>query len=523
MMTNDPFEARSGGGASWLWITKRAPTLVAMGFVTLAIVFAGPSVCDYVAVAGARLLETDPIQWLEPLFYKSALRSYEGGTLFAPPDVAYIAPISGPGIGWGGGWMFHLFGPGFPALRVLVYFTIILLCGVGAVWTSRVARSLYLLPVFPVMLLTLDSPLNLWFTQVNTDIPFLTFVVLGLALLHDDRGTWWLRPVLAGTAMAIATLFKQHAIVFVAVATLTEGFFRPRRGLAFLGGALAILLPTLLFLQWHSEGWFWTIAVGVPLESLSKPDPRTLFHLWRVAPHAVIAFVVALPLLLILEKTWSRRGYWVGVAIAAVVVAVKSFAKDGAAANNLLSFWVVGLLMASIAAARLYRRLQGAWWKTGVVASALIAVSAAGSLGFKQIRPRAEAIRMAAGLTDHLPTGAFHGFEEKLRSVIREAKGEVFVGARPNLLFEAGRPQNFHQTTLLEGTRRCHLYDTEAIVGRQVAERHWQSMIVWDYGRWPFADLLQASYRKRTDLGRDPLIGSMVSVWVPKAESLRAD
>jgi len=56
----------------------------------------------------------------------------------------------------------------------------------------------------------------------------------------------------------------------------------------------------------------------------------------------------------------------------------------------------------------------------------------------------------------------------------------------------------------------------EKLLDKPLSEHKWNKLVLWDYGEKPFRALVGKYYKKSEELGRDPLIGVKVSIWVPR-------
>ena len=140
---------------------------------------------------------------------------------------------------------------------------------------------------------------------------FLETLALGLLMssCRDGRraGLWFApKAIWAGVAIVAAFYTKQTAAIFglgLGVLTLVVN---PRRGLLYGATAAFGLLTVGGWLQWRSDGWFWTYVY-----ELHQSHPFFADQAYILAPRALLGFAagvyVALGLVVYL---YQRLGYW---------------------------------------------------------------------------------------------------------------------------------------------------------------------------------------------------------------------
>jgi len=466
-----------------------------------------PYVRYWFALAMSRVFEPYPIGWLEPLFFKSALRVFDGLPIYGPPAIDYIAPIYGPGIGTVGGLLFKAFGPGYSILRIVSVASIGVLAVASGLWIKRTSGSWLYCWIPAVLILMLDRPMNYWFMRVNVDIPYLCLAFTGFFLVYSfgpRRST----AIAAGLAMALASLFKQNALV-MAIAVAVYLFLLDKKAcLCYIAAMASLLIPVAIVLHFSSHGWFWTITGIIPMESITKRDVRWFASLRSVFLPGLVGFVLSAVLLPIFDEG-KRRLFWPLMVAAMIAVSYKTFAKDGGGENCLLPVFVPGIIFPFLLIGLVSRRLLA---RIPRIESDRIAMAAA--LLFLLFVTPAGQWKPAERKAVTIPKYA--DFNSRIRSIVAETEGSIFVGARPDVLYNEGRPQNFHQTTLYEGTFRTSVYDMEKLLDKPLSEHKWNKLVLWDYGEKPFRALVGKYYKKSEELGRDPLIGVKVSIWVPR-------
>ena len=146
------------------------------------------------------------------------------------------------------------------------------------------------------------SPATLGFTA-NTEHFVLLPALVGLALLVG--GTGRLRLLVAGAALGVAILMKQHGVMFAALGAALVGLRLSVAMAALAWLVVGIVLPIALAVGWIAASgaferfWFWTVVVPADYVtsataasawndlSLSLPDVlRSTWSSWRIRPRS---------------------------------------------------------------------------------------------------------------------------------------------------------------------------------------------------------------------------------------------
>ncbi len=489
------------------YAVKRRDSLPSLVLAVCAAAVAVPYLAYWFGQVSFRVLEPYATGWVEPVFYAGALRVFEGLPIYAAPTIDYVSPIYGPGMPVVGGVLFALFGPGYPPLRIFSLACLAGLVAVAAAWIRRETGSWRWAWVPGFLMLVLDKSLKHWFMRANADIPYLFLVFLALFLMHSMRVTNR-SAIAAGVCMAFAALFKQNALL-MAFAAGVYLLLHDRKAFAFYVGAMAaILVPAAVVLHIVSDGWFWTIAGRIPSESVAKDGVDIRGAMKKLSTSGFAAFAVSAALLTAADRG-RRRTFWFVTCAAAFALSCRSFAKQGSGMNCMLPVMAFASvaplllldLVARAAAARFPGRLIPNLW----AAIAFLLVFAAVPDG---------ALRAPAEKKISFPK--YQAFDDSVRKEIDGVDGPVFVGARPDILHAAGRPGNFHQSPLYDGTFRTSVYDLGALLDGPLSAHHWEKMIVWEYEDKSLVRLVSKYYTRARSLKSDPLIGVNVGVWVPK-------
>jgi hypothetical protein len=470
---------------------------------------------EFLQLARLRLPEPYALRWLETYLFRSAYEAYRGGPLFAAPTISYIAPIYQPLYFILGGWGFHLFGPGFTALRGISMMGFAGCMIVVLVWLRRAGHGWPVAAALTGLLLLVPHALNDWMTTANLDAPFFFFVLLGLLFVrfdaHRHRAT-----ALAAVAMALGFAIKQQALPFAVATGLALAFGSPRRGWTF--GLSFLGLAGGWVLAWHlaSGGWSTRIAIELPLRSIPNPDFDLADWLFARLPSGGLAFALGLAGVLVAggRRLWT---FWACLAAATIGMTWLSGRKDGGTINNLLPYLTIAFLVAAEAWLMVCRRWPRTRWAAPVLLVAVTALLSGEAWRTHGMNASLRAAHAAApGASAYRQIEAF---EHRLADVVSRYDGPVFVGGRFRTLVSLGRPvENFHQTALFEGTVRARLYDVEAIAGEALRTHRFDALIVWHRDREvALRQRIEQSYVLRGSLGTDPLIGLEVEIFEPRA------
>lgn len=495
------------------WLRARGFALVS---TTVALAWMAPSLYAFSRVAWSRLNETYPLWWLEPLFYRSALASQQGLSLYPPPGLEHTPPIYNPGFPVVGGWVIALFGEGYPALRWFSFLCFVALTLVIAWWSARETRSPAVGVLAFGLAISLQAPMGRWITAINVDTPSIALGFVGLWLVTRERLTR-AGAIAAGLLITVGFAFKQPACL-LALPALTHLVWTDRK--AALWFALACGGSALVMLLWlglGSDGWYWTYAFDVPLRTEQRDTP---FVRHFVAEHwlPAIASVIA-PIVLTAFAPERLRGLWLPLSLATLAMAYAGFRKDGGDMNTLLPAYVTGVLCWSMLPGVMlppWSPQARSTLRTLAIAVVLIGGGYATHARMTWMRNRAATLELEARSgnpsTRTYPKHA--EFEARLRRTIATLPKPVFVGAR---FFGMQGPLNAHQSALYEGTSRTQGFDLGTQIEPTLRRHHYKALILWSY--WnndAFDRVVERHYVKDAALGPDPVIGLHVHVWLPK-------
>lgn len=497
-------------------VIQEIPALI---LTVAAMVVVYPFVRYWFGLVESRVFEPYPIGWLEPVFYAGALRVFDGLPVYGPPSVDYVAPIYGPGMSVVGGLLFKLFGPGYPVLRM---FSLTCLAGLAAVmgaWVRRVTGSWLWIFIPAVLLLMLDKPMDYWFMRVNVDIPYLFFIFLALFLVHAWK--WSAAPMIcAGVSMALACLFKQNALVPAFALGLYLLIFDRGAFSYYFVSVACVLLPAAVVLHVTSDGWFLTVAGLIPAESVSKISVDFLGKIRGLSKWAFYSFVITVPLLASVDRG-KRKFFWILVGTAFAFLSWRTFQKQGSGENCLLPILLLGIptpfLLVAAVAGRFLDRDESRVKRAPVYkVDSVLMKRICGAVALAAMVVLIPGGDKTPPDVDDTAFPGFLSFETRIRDVAEGTTGPLFIGARPEILYETGRHPTFHQSPLYDGSYRTDFYDLKTFLSGPLSRHLWKRMVVWEYDDKSLINLIAKYYRREKSLGKDPLIGTPVSVWIPK-------
>ena len=498
----------------------------AFATTAVAAILCAPSLLGFGRVAASRLNEPYALWWLEPLFYRAALASHQGLPLYPPPSLEYTPPIYNPGFSVVGGALISTFDAGYPGLRWFSFLCFVGLACVLAAWVWRESRSAALSFVTLTLVAALQAPMNNWIVAINVDTPSLCFGFLGLFLVTAERLTN-ARVVTAGLCITLGFAFKQPACLLVIPALTHLLVVDRKRALWFAVacGGSALALVTALHVT--SDGWYWTYAISIPLQT---PKSDIVFREAWLEVHPWSAACVGLgSLALTMFGPTRLRAFWLPLVVSAVAMAYGGLTKDGGDRNTLLPVLVAGVLCLALlptCGPRLSSTLAHLTPRFAphvpVGLATLVALGGTWIAHRDLAGFRDDGQALHAARTEHAKWSesrfvsypVLSTFEASLRLLVASLPQPVFVGGR----FPGPHgPLNTHQTGLFEGTSRTRLFDLEAQIAPRLASHHYKSLVLWSY--WhdsAFTGVVKRYYRRGKKIGADPLIGLHIHVWHPR-------
>ncbi|QDV06879.1 hypothetical protein Poly30_23960 [Planctomycetes bacterium Poly30] len=238
-------------------VARSAPALL------LLVAAIGSIALLFVAVA-QRIGVPFALEWQEPAMLEHALRVQSGEPLYVEPGVTFAPFPYPPLFHWVGAAMCELAGPSLLALRLVS------VLGLVAVFAALIGSFRWVAGVAAAgWFAALWGWTGFWLDVARVDSLALGLGAVGFALVlavekrdstgDSGSGRWF--AAFAGVASAMAVLTKQTQLG-LAVALLAALLVRAqtrRAGVAYLVAFVAVLGPTVLWLDRSSSGWFlWT-------------------------------------------------------------------------------------------------------------------------------------------------------------------------------------------------------------------------------------------------------------------------
>ncbi len=474
---------------------------------------------SYAIVSVSRIREPDPIQWLEPLFLRNALQFYHGEPLYPPPSLDYVGSMYTPGYDIINGLLLHTFGLGYEHLRLVAFGFFVGLAILIGVWVFRETRDVLWAIIISICVISIDPPLNYWFSSVNVDAGYLLLTFSSFFLVYFKA--YSRRAIFVAGALAAGSfVFKQQGFLGACAVFLCLVLTDIRQGLRFAIACAAVAGSVGLYYLITSDGWFWTASVSIPLTVPSKASVQFYHSLMQLSPIAVMMLMALLPWFLLRPANGSARGlrsFWLLVAVAIICLSWLSFRKVGGGANSLAPILLLGFLVGGLARGLLTGGDLPPWVRLGFNVSLLVMCLVVMVFGMEGVRPLASRLQVPG--PEVRTWNTLHPSHERFERLVEEAvethSGPVFVGGRFLALAKRGKPLNTHQTPLYNGTRRSSYYDIDDITSHALSARKYSAIILWEYPDSDLLPLVKKHYEKEKDLGIDPLIGLRVSVWRP--------
>lgn len=497
--------------------------MIRLVLICAAVLLSVENVVAWLTVALSRFLEDSPVQWLEPLFLRSALQAYHGLPLYPQPSDEYIGAMYTPAVDLLNAAIMHIFGVGYKPLRVAAFLAFIGIVVVVGLWVYRQSGRRLWAAIVCSCLLTLDPALNHWFSSVNVDAWYILFCMIGAFVAFFHTGSA-LAIVMSGLCCGIAFLFKQQAILPTLAIFVYLLLQQRKKGIVFGISAAGLAGLVCLYFLVTSAGFFWTSAVTVPLRVPPKESFEFFNTLMRLSPWAVLFFVAFLPMAMLMQRQagpgQNRTVFFALIGTAFLVLSYFSFRKVGGGENSLMPVLMLGFLLWGISPQLLQELGLARMYKTPVEVSYLVVALALLFFGMAGERRLAGQVRAAGSpvATWNALLPGNEAFEDRLRAVYAKQEGPVFVGAR---VLGSGPMLNTHQTPLYNWTKRARLCNAEDVIGPAFRTRMYRAVLYWEYPEDPMLSVLEGAYKKALELGVDPLIGFRVSLWVPKNEDNR--
>ena len=506
-------DARSGarGRTAGQWMLA---SLLVLNLIVLA-----RGVLAFAVHSFVRVIEPSAIQWLEPIFFRSALRVFENLPLYGPPTSEYVSGMYTPLPDLVNGAVLRIFGVAYPPLRVVSFLAFVALLALLFRWIQRETRSAVQAAICVGLALTISGQMRHWFSSVNIDAAYLLWGLAGFYLLYHQPGS---RRATAASALCLAASFLCKPQGFVlAAAAFAFVLLHESRALALLFAAVCASVAGLVSLVYlaASDGWYWTSMVTVPFEYPSKPDAKFLRGLWKTSRLGTLSFFLLLPWLArLLARPRVRRRATLLLLLSSAMLALSylSFNKAGGDYNSLAPTLFLGMLGFGLLPA-----LSSGGGGPGPVPLRLMWLCIAAFVlytGFPRslhaARHLLEAPSFSAGRAKLFQP--HRAFELRLTGAMAEAENP-FVGARPRLQYALGKPLTTHQTPLYNLTVRTKLNGVRDIFGDGIERHEFDRILLWEYPASPLTREVQEHYERAGELGNDPLLRQLrVAWWRPR-------
>lgn len=205
-----------------------------------------------------------PLEWQEPAMLEHVMRLRSGKGVYVEPSLEFAAFPYPPLFHWLGALSCGLLGESLFALRIVSVLGVLAVMAalVGSFrWVAGIAACAWFAATY--------GWTGFWLDVARVDSLALGLGAVGFALVlaveervaSEQRGAVLWLAVLAGLASALAVLAKQTQLglsVALAIALLGRSTTR-RAGLAYLVTMTLMLIPTVLWLERATSGWFlWT-------------------------------------------------------------------------------------------------------------------------------------------------------------------------------------------------------------------------------------------------------------------------
>lgn len=325
-----------------------------------------------------------------------------------------------------------LFGPELWVARLVNLAGVTVLLVVLWRETARRVRERRLVRLSPALIVLLGSASLssiLWVHPETWSVAFALLALLAARRAAEGDARDARRGLLLAVLLsAAAVCTKQTTLIYVAAITLYLLANRPRAGLAYAGGAAALLAALAALGQWLTDGQLMHYLVGLAAEHELE---------WNELPRIFNYTGLHLgPFVALLIVDWWRRGTaalrgdpfaWALVVVLPVQTAV--LLKEGAVPNNLLgpTLLIVPLALQSLDA--LLPRLaphRGLRLSAALLVLALVLV---------------RLVQDAPPLWTHIEEyNARHRTAERIEEVIRDTEGPVWVAHGIAFAYRNGRP-----------------------------------------------------------------------------------
>ena len=422
----------------------------------------------YLGVVVLRIGYAYELEWMEGGMLAHALRLLDGQSIYAKPDMSFVAFMYPPLYYYASAGLLALAGEGFGPLRALSFASSLACFGLMFRIVHRETKSAFAGCIAAGLLVASYERSGAWFDLARADSFYLLWMLLAIERLRADESTstaWQ-----AGLALACAFFVKQSVALIAAPVWLVLWFENRRRALAAAAGTALFALTGVALLQWESGGWFlyYTFSVprGHPIEAAQvlgfwPQDIGLNFGL-------VVLAIAAHQLGRLRISRAASQWFWPALVVGALASSWSVRSLVGAHLNNLFPVFAVLALAGGLAFHAAFER--GGAWVHGAGVAVLLQFAL---LGYD---PRA----LVPG-----PDDAAAG--DSLVARIAAIPGEVYVPNHGYLARRAGKREFAHtlaiDNLLLDDFSEARK-DLEIDFLRHFRERRFAAVIIESDGRY---------------------------------------
>ena len=417
----------------------------------------------YVGIALLRLRYPFELEWMEGSMVEHVSRVARGQRIYIPPSMDFVPYVYPPLYYYISAVVALASGIGFFPLR-LVSFAASL--GAFAIIFSLVRREtgsraagILAMGLFAATFREGGS----WFDTARVDSLFLLLLLGGVYLVRFATSPPGL--VAAGALLALSALTKQTALLLVPTLTIYALIDDRRKGLAFIGGFVAVFGALTLTLDALHDGWYRFYVFQLPaqiVQDLQRVAPR----FWGNDILRPMPVAVALSLgysLLMLGRLRDRRNLFYPLLGATLVAASWTTRLHSGAFNNVLIPAYAGL--AILSALAFHEMAQGIT-REALYAYTLYLVQ----LAIPFYSPR-----------EQVPTANDLALGHQLVEIVARAEGDVYLPWHSHIAAPAGKRSFAHSQAVADVFRAGDPETSRRLlddISRAVRERRFQLIIV---------------------------------------------
>ncbi|MEN6624957.1 MAG: glycosyltransferase family 39 protein [Candidatus Sumerlaeia bacterium] len=393
----------------------------------------------FVALALLRVGYPYQLEWIEGMVLIQVQRVLNGEPMFVEPSIRYIPCLYTPLYFYVSAAAAWVMGLGFLPLRLVSFISTLVTFAIifdfvrretGRAWPGLIAAGL---------LAAAFDKTGLWMDIARVDSLFLCLTFAFVYVLHFYGARHWGWAVAAGVLGGMAFLTKQTAAPILALMTVYELAFRPRRIWPAPAVAAIVVAAALGWFQWRSGGWFGYYAFemmsghGILREYLVAfwtVDLKSLFPIG-------LLIAAGAPPLLWLQRGWKSALFHALLAVSLIITAWTSRMHIGGWTNVLIPAVAALSILTGIAAGlaatqpRLNRKI--AW----------LLCLAIGFQFWALHMPEADAV----------PTAEDRKAGEKFEKLMAELPGDVFAPGQGYIAARVGKTPFVHTATSIDVLR----------------------------------------------------------------------